>query len=78
MSVPDWLKQAARTAKYVILISMCYLKIKFYAVSKLVIFWIWRFATSFKNYGMEHANELIYQLIITILGGIIAGYIVYG
>lgn len=77
MSLPEKLRRAAHLAKTVILIAKCYLKIRFYSVAKHVILWSWEFFTSFTKYGRQHINELLYQVIVAIIGGVIAGYILH-
>lgn len=75
MQIIELLARAMKWAIFVFSISACYLKIRFFGIAKVIIFKMWLFGTSFKAYGKSHANELIYQLIVTVVGGIVAGYI---
>lgn len=76
MQIFNPLERALKKAMYVLSISACGFMIWLLGIAKLMIFKIWLFGTGFKDYGRSHANELIYQLIVTIIGGAIAGYIV--
>lgn len=56
---------------------MCCVRIILCKVLKRVLLWVWKGLSALGAYAYEHSKELICNLIMTILAGIISGYILF-